>query len=175
MRFLFTKSNLWGSRLIRWGLGEDVSHVAVQLDLPNFGTPIVVESRLDQGVIASPLAAFLERNQIVHELVLDVPNAAFEELLYLSLQKNAVGRRYDQKGFAFWIAAVLAKKALGRKVPSTNPWGTRKDHLCVEIVRGSERVLEDGLGISLGEIDFEMTSPRGLMWILAKSPRLALR
>lgn len=172
MRFYFTKSNLAGSKFIRWGLGEDCSHFAMGFDLPGFSQPQVVESRLDKGVFAHNLTGLLELNTIVHELRLREPDPSFEEKLFQSMMKHAVGRKYDAKAFYFWIAAGFVKRAFGSKLPHKNPWGTKRDHLCVEIIRGSELVLEEGLGMSLKGIDFEMTSPYGLLQILASSPRL---
>lgn len=174
MRFLFTKSNLLGSKTIRWGLGQDCSHVAFEVTPSGFADPVVIESRLDRGVFAHDLPGLLKVNEIVHSLRLVAPNPAFEDALFESLIKNAVGRKYDRKAFFFWIGAAIAKRALGRSMPTKNPWGTRRDHLCVEVIRGSERIIEDGLGISLSGIDFEMTSPLDLMHILARSPRLVI-
>lgn len=167
MRFYFTKNRLIGSKAIMWGLGEDCSHMAIGFE----DRGIVIESRLDHGVGEDSEDAFRARNTIVHQLTLKSSHLPFENELRQSLNKG-LGKRYDGGAMVFWTLAALGKKLLGRPLPHKNPWGKRGEHYCVEIIRGSEAILDAHLGTDFGKRDVEMISPFQAYKILAASPKL---
>lgn len=164
--FLFTKNGLIGSRLIRQALGDDCSHFAFYKD------GLVIESRMETGVQVSDYKKFLARNVVVHALHLKESDKVFEKQLWLSIEDHGQGRPYDGKAIAFWAAAVLANRWFNRPLPTSNKWGTMGSHTCVEILRGSERLVGDYLGVDLLARELEMTSPHMLYRTLRASKKL---
>lgn len=166
MKFFFTKNGLPGSVAIRWGLGEDCSHMAIGF------FDCVFESRMEEGARGSSYADFLRRNTIVHQLSTKNEDREWEMAVYNSVLKNCDGKRYDKGAIAFWAVAALGKKLFGLPQPEKNPWGKRGEHYCVEIIRGSEGLLDKKLGTDFGKRDVEMISPYQAFQILRKSPAL---
>lgn len=166
IRFLFTRSNLVGSRAIRQALNEDCSHFAFEHNGQ------VIESRIEAGVKERPLAEFTKVNYVVHSLTLREPNKEFEKRLTESIIEHGQGYPYDAKAICFWAAMILAKRWFNRPLPSSNQWGTMGAHTCVEILRGSERLAGEYLLVDLLSRELEMTSPHMLYKILRKSPFL---
>jgi hypothetical protein len=166
MRFYFTKNGLPGSKAIMWGLGEDCSHLAIGFD------DFVIESRMGEGCGEAPKWEFLKRNKVVHTLTLKDPDPNWEASLLKSVRMNTKGKKYDKGAIAFWAAAALGKKLFGMAQPHKNPWGKKGEHYCVEILRGSEKILDGHLGTDLGKLDLEMLSPYQAYLVLKKSPLL---
>lgn len=168
MIFLFTKNNLIGSKAIRWGLGNDCSHFAIMFESPE----AVYESRLESGCGRDTVAAFLKRNRVVHSLELTKTDSVFEKNLRDSLEKNSMNCRYDSGAILFWAIAALGKRLFGLPLPQKNPWGKGGEHYCVEIIRGSEHILDDYLGTDFSSVDIEMTSPHMAYLKLRNSKKL---
>ncbi len=148
MIILWTTNNMWGSRLIRWGFGDDCSHVAVQ-----FGAT-VYESRLQDGVKSRGLSDFLSVNQVVHRKV--ITWSATDESIAECIVKTKQGSRYDTKALLWWAVCALGRRITGR-VPAHNQWGDKDQFFCVEVLSG----LEGMLGLP-GSIDLQMERPHTL-------------
>jgi len=166
VKFLWTKNNLIGSKAIRWGLGEDCSHFAIMFEAPE----AVFESRLESGCGRDTLSAFLKRNTVVHCVVLKEKDPIFSGALLESLSKNALNCRYDKGAILFWAVAALGKRMFGMPLPQKNPWGKNGEHYCVEIVRGSEGILDQKLCTQFSKYDIEMVSPHMAYEEIANSP-----
>jgi hypothetical protein len=166
MKFYFTYNSLPGSRAIRRALGEDCSHFA----LAHNG--LVIESRMENGVRECSEFDFLSRNRVRHSLELKAVDHDFAGKLVASVKEHARGADYDPGAILFWAAAVLAKAWFNKPLPTHNKWGTAGRHTCVEILRGSEHMLGDYLGVALAGRDLEMTTPHGLYALLTKSPKI---
>jgi hypothetical protein len=132
----------------------------------------VFESRMEEGARGSSLKDFLSRNTVVHTLTLKDPDPEWEMALYNSVIKNCDGKRYDKGAITFWAVAALGKKLFGLPQPEKNPWGKKGEHYCVEVIRGSEALLDKKLGTDFGTRDVEMISPYQAYLLLKKSPRL---
>jgi hypothetical protein len=154
MRILWTKSAHVGSKVIRWGWGEDCSHVAVA-----FG-PRVYESRLQTGVVETRLKDFLARNTIVHEWTL--PFRPSEDAAAEVVIRAKQGCRYDAKAILWWSVCALGRRAFGIGSTKHNQWGDRSQYYCVEILEG----LESMLGIP--DVDLQMERPHTLWALLSK-------
>jgi len=168
MKFLWTKNNLIGSKAIRWGLGEDCSHFAIMFESPE----AVFESRLESGCGRDTVSAFLKRNTVVHALEPVTKSVLFERDLFRSLEKNALNCRYDSNAIFFWAVAAFGKRLFGMPLPQKNPWGSRGEHYCVEIIRGSESLIDNQFGTEFGLVDVEMTSPHMAYKMLSASKKL---
>ena len=96
----------------------------------------------------------------------------FEKALYESIRQTTDGKKYDRGAIGFWAVAAIGKKLFGLPQPEKNPWGKRGEHYCVEVLRGSEKILDKYLGTSFAGRDLEMISPYQAYLILRESKRL---
>lgn len=164
MIFLWTTSDRWGSKLIRWGRGHDCSHFAIVFDklLPN--QMLVTESRIEGGGVGLGwLAPFKQRNKIVHALEY-TPMTDDNEAFRLFGKKMA-GRRYDKKAVV-WLSFDSLLRKLGLRNPySENKWGDSDDVYCQEVID----VFKDLLKLPYGDV--EMLYPHDTYEILVKQPQ----
>lgn len=120
--FLFTRSPLWGSRLIRWGTNAPVSHVAIYYP----GDEVVLHST-HLGVHAIHLKEFLTQAQIVYRVTWNDYLLPWPTLL---LRFNTKG--YDYRGLLFLAFSILFTKITGKKSKILNRWGQADAYMCTE-------------------------------------------
>jgi hypothetical protein len=124
VQILFTRSNLIGSRLIRYVLKEPVSHVAIRFPKGN-----ILDSTA-QGKRVSSYKDFTRRNEIVFSLTLELTS---KQLVSICWSKW----NYDWGAFLY-----LGVRALLPFLPKKNLWQTTGMYLCSElvanIVKGTE-------------------------------------
>lgn len=149
---IWTRSPLPGSKFIRWGTGEPVSHFAIQLD-----KKLVFHSNF-HGAHLKWLSTFLKRNEIVYQLDLAI-SPEQEELIYQRLINQFDEQPYDWGALAFWFVSLLRHKITGAALPERNLWGSSRGFLCVELAQ-----CLDVLGIDLTKLD--ITLPERLYFIL---------
>ena len=159
MIFFWTKSDKIGSRLIRWGLGEDCSHFAIGF-FEDSGDPRVLESRAETGVKDSKLSDFLaDGKEIVHaEQFFDLGDN--EKVIYDAMRSELEGARYDKIAVCYWLCVGLRLRLFGAKIPLRNAWGRDELVYCVEIAQVIPGILYE-IGIDVSTFDLEMTSPHG--------------
>ena len=124
MNILGTRSTKWGSRFMCWGLGEPVSHVAVELD-----NGFVVHAHLLGGLRIDWGRDFRRNNQVVIELGAD--NIPERETVQALLDAHA-GSGYDYWAFAYFGWRALLRKCFGIPFPRENKWARRHAFLCTE-------------------------------------------
>lgn len=138
---IFTKNNTCLSRLIRWGLGEDVSHMGIVFD-----KKVVFHSNL-YGTHLKWLINFIKKNDIVH--IIDVPlSLQEEEEIFLRIPQ------YDEKWYDFgalfyFLWRGLLYKLFSTPIPKTNIFGHSDQFLCTELAKMIDPSLDN----------LEMTSP----------------
>lgn len=169
MLFLFSRNNLPGSRAIRWGLGEPVSHFAMSFDESPTGYGILFHAHFS-GVTIEWFDDWQRRNEIVYAFApKSVPDLWSEEQVYQIFARRFYGKKYDGFGMAFWIKAILEHKLLGRPIPTENGWGEPLKYLCYEIYEGFNSLPF----LELPKIaPDEMITPYQLKLRLEKSPFL---
>lgn len=152
MRVLFTRSNLLGSKIIRSLTGEDISHVALEMD------GIVIHARFD-GVEIEGLPHFLEHNEIVRAYsVVGDNRKRFWEAMLLE------GSKYDYKAFFSIGLRLILRKSLGIVIPSLSDWAIRRQYICTEFVdtilhicnTGGDTITESNRHITPGELEAEL-------------------
>lgn len=168
MIFLWTKSSLVGSKLIRWGLDEPCSHFAICFFENHGASALVIESRVETGVQPCWLGDFLGRNEIVHALHAPIENVKAEAKLFHQVGSRLQGRKYDKNSVAFWSAMALRRKFFGTKMPPRNEWGRSELVYCVEVLEAMPEYLTE-LGVAL---NLEMTSPEMAYNILRENEYL---
>jgi hypothetical protein len=122
MRVLFTKSDLCGSKLIRWALEEPVSHVALEHD------GVVLHSTWG-SVDLDALGTFLEHREIIYTI--DVPDYGLADMIELANRYE--GSSYDFTGLVYFSVAALLRKFLNVPLPKSNTWNTPGQFLCTEV------------------------------------------
>ena len=169
MIFLWTKSSLPFSKLIRWGLKEDCSHFSIMFFEQYGQKSIVIESRLE-GVQEIRLSNFLAQHTVVHAL--QAPLTEIEEqVLYLYFLRKIKGKKYDSWAMAYWIYAGIMYRFFGQRLPHKNAWGENELVYCVEIMQEMREYLLE-IDVDLSDFDLEMTSPHGAYKILKESEYL---
>lgn len=121
MKVLFTKSNLIGSRIIRWATGEDVSHCALQWG------PIVIHAAL-LGVEIWAYENFLDVHEVKYEF--ELPQKDDADSLANLVKKQ--GSAYDYTAVLWLGLSFLFKKVTGRLLPGPNKWASKRAFCCTE-------------------------------------------
>jgi hypothetical protein len=147
MRVIFTRSVMPLSQLIRWGLREPVSHMAIVFD-----DKVVFQSNL-LGVHLVSYSKFISSSEIVMERRADL-SLEDEEDVFQSISLNSEGRLYDFAGFLFFLWRGFLYRLFRTPLPSRNPWGHKDSYLCTELAES----LPDSMWIFKPK-DFGMSSP----------------
>lgn len=138
---LWTKSNTIGSKAIRDITESKSSHMAWMLD------EHLIFHANHKGCHVEWIQRFLNKNQIVYRIDLDLLTLQGEEKLYLELIKYD-GQPYDYPALWYnalsWIAYRL--KLMPRR--TANRWGSNHKHICIELARPLET-----MQIELPELD----------------------
>lgn len=152
---VWTKSDLPISRLIRFLARESVSHMAIVID-----NKIVFHSNF-YGAHLKWLTSFLKRSEVVYELSLDLTFDE-EERIYQRLIHQFDEQPYDWGAIAYWFYAMLRHRITGWALPKSNPWGSDRGFLCVELAE-----CLDVLGLDLSDLD--MVTPEALYFTLKEA------
>lgn len=123
MKIIFTRSPLPLSKVIRWGLKEPVSHVAIVFD-----DKLVFQSNL-LGVGLEGIYRLTKSAEIVYTI--DVPlDAKAEEAVYQNLLEHYDGQPYDYGAFLYFSWRAALHRFFGTPFPAKNIWGSKSDFLC---------------------------------------------
>lgn len=117
---LFTKSNKWGSRLIRWGLREPVSHVAVQIGEWVYHSSVAGVDRISSD-------EFMASYEVMLQVDLNTKISPVE-----SLWQRYKDKAYDYRSILYLAWRVLLQRCIGTPIPATNPWNDKHKYLCTE-------------------------------------------
>jgi len=126
MKILAVKADKIGSRIIRWGLDEPASHLAIA-----FKDCATVHSYLDKGVVevsTKKVAAF-------YKCVAYVDMPVSDEMVFKdSLLSKVSGVKYDVPSFLYFGFCAARKKLLGVPFPKTNAFDSRGKFICTELL-----------------------------------------
>jgi hypothetical protein len=126
MKLLFTyHPTKIGSRLIRWALGEPVSHVAVEFD-----SGLVIHSTWS-GVELTWHTTFRSDHCIPY--VLEMGPGTDEPRILETLLTIYLGQSYDYRAFIYFGWRALLLRVLGIPLPSRNIWNENRKFLCTEL------------------------------------------
>jgi hypothetical protein len=162
MMLLWTTSDRWASRAIRWASYSDFSHFAVSFDEDEDGAGIVFHSG-PRGTELVYMREFLKTHRIVHALELwdDLPLER-EEKIYKAILATEAGREYDYGALAWWAWRALLRRTIGKPIPPINEWQSSARRLCT----GIAPAVMSALGIELKKkVDFEMIELDKLYYI----------
>ena len=152
MRLLFVRSQKPASRLIRWGLDEEVSHVAVE-----FSSGLVIHSTFS-GVTLQWIDSFLSEDEIVYSLPVTPTEGETEIDLMSRVMHTYWKRGYDYWAFTYFSWRVFLRKFLDIPLPEKNRFNHERSFLCTELA-----------GVIVGQEVSPMITPLELYDILTGS------
>jgi len=161
LKILFVKANKIGSKIIRWGLNEPASHVAVQ-----FGTSAMVYHSYLTGIREAHETDFHTDYDIVSEIDLDL----FDESFILSRFEDAIPKKqtYDYPALFYFAWRGFLYKYFHRPFPRLNSWQEGGGFLCTEITYILAEILAEELAVMIlpEDKDIAMVSPWTLYQLL---------
>lgn len=159
MILLWTKSKLIGSKVIRYGLDEPVSHYATAFIIGK-KTGIVLNQRANGGFKIEWLSYFLKKNQIVYALSpLNIDSASKSSLL-IEMMNEFSGTFYDTGSLIYFCWRVFLRKFFDVPLPAKSLWGDDKYPLCTGHGKVLYRLMPRWF--STKPNDFDITSPYSL-------------
>jgi len=167
MKLIFATSDLAGSKLIRWTLGEDCSHMAVCFDDRANGSGIVFES-IAGGAKLLWFGEFKKHRRVIHALSFkDTLTLEEEEAIYQGMLARYSGQSYDWAAMAFWVwHGLILWRIFGKSLPKKNAWAKSGYNLCTGLAAGVPWVDAWAKKYS---IDLEMVGPQQLYRALLAS------
>jgi hypothetical protein len=159
IRMVGTTSNLAFSRLIRWGLGTDTTHVALIIDEFDmvyhsniFGTHLELKRK------------FFKQNKITCQV--ELPIAPDMEYEFIKLFTNSINPwAYDWWGLSYFAWRGLLRKLFRIPLPKRNKWQLNNCLLCVEVgymIAWAYKAVT-GKKIIGDKVDLSMTAPKDLI------------
>lgn len=127
MKILFVKSDKIGSRTIRWGTGEPVSHVAVQ-----FRNPSIIFHAYGESIERVFPNVFFDTYTAVDTIELPT-NDMQEGLIEKFFEENTTYQHYDYPALMYFSWRTALKKFFNRPYPEKNAWNIDDWSLCTEI------------------------------------------
>lgn len=159
MRIYFTRSGKIGSRLIRWGLDEPVSHTVFV-----FGKYHALHSSI-HGVEQDFWPMLKDEYEVVSGVEIEM-TLEKEDDLWEEMMARVRRRGYDWAGTAYFTWSVLKCKFLNKPLPDKNAWNSEKRFLCTEL---AEVLAVFGY---IPVMDYSLVSPERLRLLLLRSPRV---
>lgn len=148
MKIMLTTTDKLTSRLIRWGLKEPGSHIAIQ-----WSSEFVVHCSFF-GCKPEWSSKFLGTSRIIKSVEILLTDRELEETR-ARLSKYYYDDAYDYGGFFYYVISVLAHRFLKVKLPKQNKWQDPEKSLCTNVIKAfPEWVWE-----SIRDRDIEVTSP----------------
>ncbi len=121
------------SKLIRWGLNEPVSHMAIVFD-----EKLVFHSNF-KGIHIEWFETFKRDNEIVLEI--DIKTDLYnEEKTYQSIITAYDGKGYDYLGLVYLIYKGFMHKLFNKSLPTDNKWASNNKYFCIEIIKLFEQI-----------------------------------
>lgn len=128
MKIIWTRNSLPLSKLIRWGLKEQSSHVAIVFD-----NKIVFHSNL-MGVGIQWYNTFKKQHEVVYEIDYKM-SLVDEETIYQSIINQFDGYRYDYRAFVYFVWRGVLKRFLNKPLPKINPFDNENSFMCIELLK----------------------------------------
>lgn len=125
---LAVRSDAVGSQVIRWGLREDASHLAIQVNESVFHSSV-------HGVAEVGLADFMDLYETVRGVAVKVTDRQADGI-ESELRALCGHVRYDYTALAYFAWRAALKRALDLPIPSRSLGDRRDAMLCVEALYG---------------------------------------
>lgn len=154
LSIVFTVSDSFVSKAIRWVTKSETSHVAIGTEI--FGVPVFMHSTVG-GVQITPRERYLKNNRVVAEYV---ANVDVESKLRNNVMKVAeyLGEKYDYIGLVGYAILIFAWRLFRKKIK--NPLASPTAMVCSEFV---VHLNADGDIPEWDGLDPERTHPQELL------------
>lgn len=156
MKLLAVKADMIGSKIIRWGLREPASHLAVQ-----FSTTNETFHSYATGIHNETKAVFNAKYEIVGTL--DLPLSEYKETLALRLFKDSIPAHnsYDYGAMFYFAYRAALFRVFQTPFPRLNSWQQDEGFLCTEAIYLAATVYAQQTGIMIlpDDKDYAMVSP----------------
>ena len=162
IKYLFTRNNLIGSRVISSATKcdfqkakETPSHFSIL-----FQDRWVFHSNFANGVHIEPYYSFKNKHKIIASLR-DEKSCLSEiecNLFQDQLIRETYGRKYDWPAIAYFSWRIILNYIFKLPFPNKNKWESENKWFCNELFEVKFRE------------DLSMTTPNDLMWLLLKHP-----
>lgn len=168
MKFLFVKSPKLGSKVIQWGLGQDVSHVVIAFN----GTHEEYFHSYGFGLYSMKRKEF-EKFQytVVHEIEfeLEPDKERLVQMLYYRYVKD-MNIKYDYPAMIYFVWRAILKKFFNIPFPAINELGAQSFNLCTEAiyVAADAYGCVTGVNILPATIDLAMITPKDAFYEISK-------
>lgn len=165
MKILFVRSGKIGSKLIRWGTSEPVSHVAVEFESSKF----IYHSYIS-GIRPIEKPLFKEHYEVVCQIDLHIDYIDDEKMLRAFCAMLPEKQFYDYGALFYFAWRAALHKFFRVPYPRYNHWQDGEGFLCTEITYVLGEVIAEQLGIMLlpENHDIAMTSPWNLYELLKR-------
>jgi hypothetical protein len=167
MILLWTRNNLPGSKIIRWGLEEESSHFCIAHKHSKTGKHILVHQRLMGGFELDWLPAWLKTNEVVYSLEPKEITHYESSLIFEALANEFSETDYDHGAFLYFSYRAALRKFTGKQLPRRNQWGSNKDPLCTGYARVLQKMRPEWFSSSLP--DFDIVTPDALYHNMANT------
>ncbi len=163
MRLLFVKADKIGSKIIRWGLSEPASHVAVE-----FETSDLVYHSYVIGIRAATKRHFHETYDVVSSVRFNLSPTEDRECFNDFFDSIPDKQNYDYPALIYFGWRAFLKKYFNRDFPRFNDWQKTEGFLCTEATYLLADVLARRLGIMIlpEDKDLAMVTPSQLYTLL---------
>ena len=147
------------SALIRWGLGEPMSHFATAF-FADKEKGLILEQKMITGFDVSWLPYFTKSNKIVFALEPKSISQLDMKVILHGLMNEFSGTDYDDGGFAYFSYRVFLRKFFNKPLPKRGKWGNGKDPLCTGHARVIYKMKPEWFSSPIN--DFDIVTPGSL-------------
>ena len=163
MRLLFVRADKIGSRIIRWGLSEPASHVAVE-----FNTSDLVYHSYVIGIRAATKRHFHANYDVVSSVSFNLTEDQDRKCFTDFFDSIPVKQSYDYPALMYFGWRAFLKKYFNHDFPRFNTWQKTEGFLCTEATYLLAEVLAQRLGIMIlpEDKDLAMVTPSQLYALL---------
>jgi hypothetical protein len=150
MNILGTCSNKIGSRLIRWGTGDPISHVAIHFD-----SGLILHAT-GGGVELDWYPVFKENNKIIYSV--KIPTDPGDDMAIMGrITEKTLHTGYDFAALTYLSIRVLMQRLFKHNLKGKNLWDSDNNVICTELVA---ILLDD---VIVGEQDPAMMTPMAVI------------
>lgn len=153
------------SKLIRWGLDEEMSHFAMCF-FPQYGG-VVVEQVIAGGFTVSWLPHYVKKNKVTHCLQPKTLSHEDEVKLFIATMTRFSGTKYDFGSFVYFGWRAFLRKFFKKPLPDVSQWGRKRDTLCTGLAAIVQTLFPDWLSTKVD--DFEVVTPGRLLHYMRES------
>ena len=154
MEFIWTKSSAFGSKVIRWGLDEPVSHFAIRCN------KFIIESDFDGFSIESIYKFENSKRKIELTLKPKDISKEMEDIILTKLIELFRDQEYDFGAYGYFAYRAFLRKFFRIPLPKKNLWADNQKPLCTGVAEAIQIIKPEWFSEEIKE--FDIVSPYSL-------------